>query len=158
MLEVFDQVRAAVPDLTLIVAGGGEMLEETKALAAEKHLDTVIFLGPVDYDTVVPELYKCADYYLMTSKSEGSPLTLLEAMSSGLPSIVSNLPPLLFIGEEDCGIVVDFGDEKKAAAAIIGYLRQDNSVQAAKARTYAADHLDWHVITAQYLDQFERLA
>ncbi len=158
MLEVFDQVRAAVPDLTLIVAGGGEMLEETKALAAEKHLDTVIFLGPVDYDTVVPELYKCADYYLMTSKSEGSPLTLLEAMSSGLPSIVSNLPPLLFIGEEDCGIVVDFGDEKKAAAAIIGYLRQDNSVQAAKARTYAADHLDWHVITAQYLEQFERLA
>ena len=49
-------------------------------------------------------------------------------------------------------------DEKKAAAAIIGYLRQDNSVQAVKARTYAADHLDWHVITAQYLEQFERLA
>ena len=31
----------------------------------------VLFLGYVDHDQDLPDLYACADYYLMTSKYEG---------------------------------------------------------------------------------------
>lgn len=155
LVEVFDRVRESVPDALLVVAGGGEQLERTRARAKALGLcDHVRFLGPVDYRHV-PDLYRLADCYVMASRSEGSPLSLLEALSSGLPAIVSAIPPLQFVGEASLGRVVEFADRDRAASTIADYLRTDLHRTGRRARAFVTEHHDWSVIADHYLALFE---
>ena len=78
-----------IPDnrVRLLCAGRGQELEHNKALCRELGLeDRVRFLG---YRSDVPDLYGASDAFLFISFREGLSLSLMEAMSSGLPSIVS---------------------------------------------------------------------
>ena len=78
-----------IPDkkIRLICAGRGQELENNKALCRELGLEgRVQFLG---YRGDVPDLYGASDAFLFISFREGLSLSLMEAMSSGLPSIVS---------------------------------------------------------------------
>ena len=78
-----------IPDkrIRLLCAGRGQELENNKALCQELGLEgRVQFLG---YRSDVPDLYGASDAFLFISFREGLSLSLMEAMSSGLPSIVS---------------------------------------------------------------------
>ena len=102
--------------MALCIAGKGELIEETKDLAKRMGLCKVLFLWHVAHDRDLPDLYACADYCIMTSKYEGGmpPLTLAEAMASGLPCIVSDIPNLGIVKNADCGIVVAFDEIAQA--------------------------------------------
>ena len=157
LIEVFSVIEKEIKNVALVIAGKGELLDTTKELVRQKELKNVIFLGYVDHEKEAPVLYACSDYYIMTSKYEGQPLTLLEAMASGLPCIVSDIPNLRIVEDAGCGIIVDFGDTRKAAADIIGYLHRDNSEHSRNAREYAVNNLDWKIIAGRYLEEFRRI-
>ena len=73
----------------LFVVGGGrtEILEELKELS--KKLDeSIIVTGEMKNPQ---EFYQMADVYVFPSRHEGLPTSLIEAMSSGLPSVVSDI-------------------------------------------------------------------
>ncbi len=72
------------------IAGGGSNLP-TLAASAQEHgvADIVEFLGE---RSDVPHLMQGSDLYLNVSLYEGMPLTLLEAMSSGLPIVATDVP------------------------------------------------------------------
>lgn len=155
LVEVFARVHEAVPEALLIIAGGGEQLERTRVRVNALGLaDHVRFLGPVDY-LRVPDLYRLADCYVMASRSEGSPLSLLEALSSGLSAVVSAIPPLRFVGDEGLGRVVEFAEPEQAATLIADYLGTDLVSAGERARRFAAEHHDWSVIADRYLALFE---
>ncbi len=156
MIEVFSHLEKELGDVTLCIAGKGELLEEIKDLVGKMGLRKVLFLGYVD-DQDLPDLYACADYYIMTSKYEGLPLTLLEAMASGLPCIVSDIPNLEIVRDADCGIILNYGDVSSASDQILDYISSDHSDHAKNARRYALNHLDWHIISEQYLEEFADL-
>lgn len=78
-----------LPDkkIRLVCAGWGQELEQNKTLCQELGLtERVQFLG---YRSDVPDLYGASDAFLFISFREGLSLSLMEAMSSSLPSIVS---------------------------------------------------------------------
>lgn len=150
MIEVFSHLDKKLDGLTLCIAGKGELFEATRDLAEQKGLKNVIFLGHVEYRDL-PDLYSSADYYIMTSKYEGLPLTLLEAMASGLPCIVSNIPNLAIVRDADCGIIVDFTDQKMALTDILDYLNLENYAHGVNARNFAAKSFDWEIIAEDYL-------
>ena len=153
MIEVFSHLEKELGDVTLCIAGKGELSEETKYLAEKMGLRKVLFLGYVDHDRDLPDLYACADYYIMTSKYEGGmpPLTLAEAMASGLPCIVSDIPNLGIVRDADCGLIVDFTDLSVALTDILDYLKLDQQVHGVNARNFARNSLDWEIITGDYL-------
>lgn len=158
LIEVFSSIGKNIEDVTLVIAGDGELLDKTKGLAKQRGLKKVRFLGYVDHVEDAPGLYACADYYIMTSKSEGQPLTLLEAMSSGLPCIVSDIPALSSIVQNaECGIVIDFNNEEKAAERITSYIKEKPSGHSRNARKYAVSNLDWEIIAKRYWEEFEKL-
>ena len=157
LIEVFSVIEKQKKDVSLVIAGKGELLEKTKRLAKQKELKNVIFLGYVDHEKEAPDLFACSDYYIMTSMYEGLPLTLLEAMSSGLPCIVSDIPNLRIVEDANCGVIVDFDDKEKATQDIISYLEGDNSESSENAREYAVKNLDWGIIAGKYLKEFEWL-
>ncbi len=156
MMEVFSHLEKELGDVTLCIAGNGELLEETKVLAEEIGLCKVLFLGHVDHDRDLPDLYACADYYVMTSKYEGGmpPLTLAEAMASGLPCIVSDIPNLGIVKDADCGIILNCEDIGLASDQMLEYIPNDHPDHSQNARRYALEHLDWHLISEQYLKEF----
>ncbi len=153
LIEVFSHLERELGDVTLCIAGKGELLEKTKDLAEKMGLCKVLFLGYVD-DLDLPDLYACSDYYIMTSKYEGLPLTLLEAMASGLPCIVSDIPNLGIVRDADCGIILNFKDVSMASDQILDYISGDHPDHEQNARRYALERLDWHLISEQYLNEF----
>lgn len=159
LIEVFSHIEKQRRDVTLCIAGGGELLEAAKSLAQRIGLKNVIFLGTVDHDRDLPDLYACADYYIMTSKYEGGmpPLTLAEAMASGLQCIVSDIPNLAIVKEADCGRTVALDDAAKAADEILRYLSEEHPEHAVNARRYAETALNWEILARSYVRMFERL-
>lgn len=156
LIKVFSAIEKELENVTLCIASKGELLEATKNLAHTIGIRKVIFLGFVDNNDL-PDLYACADYYLTTSKYEGLPLTLLEAMSSGLPCIVSNIPNLEIVMDAHCGIILNFENIPLASKQILHYILNNHPEHSQNAREYSIINLDWHVISKQYLKKFSEI-
>lgn len=157
LINIFSLLEKKIPNLTLCIAGKGELLDTTKSLVQKNGLHKVIFLGYVS-DQDLPELYACSDYYIIASIYEGGmpPLTLSEAMSSGLPCIVSDIPNFSIVNDAGCGIIVNFNDTDHAAEEIMEYVTKVQSDHAKNAREFALKRLDWEIISKQYLEIFTR--
>lgn len=81
--------KAARKDIHYIVCGVGEKQAELQTQADQSGLhDRVHFLG---YRSDVKELYQAADCFVMPSFREGLSRSIMEAMASGLPCIVSEI-------------------------------------------------------------------
>jgi len=156
LIEVFSVIEKEMKDVTLVIAGKGELLNKTKELGRQKKLKNIMFLGHVNHKKDAPDLYACSDYFTISSKYEGGEpvLTVAEAMASGLPCIVSDIPNLRFIEGAKAGIVVNFTDAEKAAEDVTKYLQNDNSDHSKNAREYAVNNLDWETIAGRYLELF----
>jgi len=79
-------------DLKLIMLAGGSMENELQYIfSAAGMQDRVKFPGQVGYHEL-PSYYRSADLYVSASPSDGSSISLLEAMACGLPALVSDIP------------------------------------------------------------------
>jgi glycosyltransferase involved in cell wall biosynthesis len=110
---------AAAPDLPgveLLMVGDGPLRGELEGLAVELRVaDRVRFLG---IRTDIPDLMQAADVFALTSVSEAASLTLLEAMASGLPAVVTDVggnPEI--VRHEREGLLFPRGDAAGCAAA-----------------------------------------
>ena len=87
-------------------------------------LDDVIFLDYVS-DEYLPILFKGADIFIFPSLYEGFGLPALEAMSLGVPTIVSNASSLPEV-VSDGAIIVDSHDPQDLAQAILTLLKDED--------------------------------
>lgn len=156
LIDVFSKINSKIPNSSMFFAGTGELLNKLKEQVADLNIKNVYFYGFVDEKKLL-ELYSMSDYYIIASEYEGQPLTLLEALSSGLPCIVSDIPNLRFVNDAKCGIVIDFSDINKATMKIIEYISQDNSSHAQNARKYAEENLDLGLIAGKYLEELKKV-
>ena len=86
-LKVAARFLEHTPQANFVIAGTGPLEAELRELGASKGIgDSVHFLGHIS-DRV--GLYRALDALLITSNSEGTPMTLLEAMSCGVPVVSS---------------------------------------------------------------------
>jgi glycosyltransferase involved in cell wall biosynthesis len=92
VVEAFIVARRQEPRLFLKIAGDGALRADLEARIQNAGIrDDVEFLGQIQY-AYLPELYRSADLYISASHSDGSSVSLLEAMASGLPVVVSDIP------------------------------------------------------------------
>ena len=95
---VEDLVRAFIaaarqrPELRLLMLAGGPFSRKIKAMVHNAGLiDRVHFPGQINQHDL-PDYYRAADLYVSTSHSDGSSISLLEALASGLPVLVTDIP------------------------------------------------------------------
>ncbi|MFS0489345.1 glycosyltransferase family 4 protein [Leadbetterella byssophila] len=104
-----------LPDnIILVIAGDGELKEETKSIIGKYGLkERVILLGEISYEKI-PTYLKCLDIFLMPSLFEGLSNALIEAMAAGIPVIASNIDSQkdVIISNDgiECGILLDIDD------------------------------------------------
>lgn len=103
-------------DVHYVVAGKGALLDGLSGLASELGLsDRVHLLG---YREDVSELYVAADLLVHMSYREGLPVSVMEAMASGLPIVASSIRGNVDLVGEDGGILVAPDDTDALAEAI----------------------------------------
>lgn len=87
LIEAFAQVHAARPEAFLLLAGDGPLQDAIAAIAARFGIaDRVRLLG---FRRDIPALAAAADIAVTTSRHEGLPIGVAEAMAAGLPVIAS---------------------------------------------------------------------
>ena len=106
------------PAMRLWLVGDGPARKEMEALANELGVaDHVRFWGQT-MDTA--RFYTAADCFVMSSVSEGLPMSLLQAMSAGLPSITTDVGGMAeVIGLAQCGLLTPVGQPEPYAEAIL---------------------------------------
>ncbi len=118
LLRALAEVRKVYPAVTLSVAGDGPERVHLEQSVAELGLDgAVSFLG---FRRDMVEVMKSIDIFVLSSLSEGTSITLLEAMASGKPVVVTDVggnPALVREGEN--GFLVPSGNPSAMAAALI---------------------------------------
>ena len=109
---------AAMDREELTIVGDGEERENLLALTSELNIENrVHFVGAVE-PAAVSELMEQNDILVMNSTVEGKPMTIIEALSHGLPVIatpVGGIPEMVTDGEE--AIFTD-GTEQKMTNAV----------------------------------------
>lgn len=88
LIDIFEKYLAKNRNSLLLLVGEGELAEKIIHLVEEKGLqNNVKFLG-VRAD--IPELLSIADVFVLPSKFEGLPVTLIEAQAMNVPCVVSS--------------------------------------------------------------------
>jgi len=138
--------------------GDGHCRSDLEMLAAELKVDEkIIFLGT---RRDVPYLYGLLDIYCLTSRFEGLPLTLLEAMAAGVPVIGTDVLGIReVISNNENGLLVPDNDPEQLAKAIL-MLAQNVSLRnalAERGRRLVYDRYDLKTCVRNYEGVFQRL-
>jgi len=92
LIEGFVRAAAGCPELRLLMLGSGSLETEIyNRISLGGAENQVHFAGQVDFARL-PQMYRAADLYVSASHSDGSSVSLLEAMACGLPALVSDIP------------------------------------------------------------------
>jgi sugar transferase (PEP-CTERM/EpsH1 system associated) len=123
-LRAADQLRTRGADLSVLLVGSGPELDSLKrhAGAIESLRGRVHFLGASDQ---VPDVLNAMDVFVLPSLGEGMSNTILEAMASGLPVVVTDVggnPEV--VGDQNSGLLFDPGDAVALAQALAGLVDQ----------------------------------
>jgi glycosyltransferase involved in cell wall biosynthesis len=109
------------PRLLALVAGDGELRDELETYARTLGInDRVRFLG---WRRDLATIYGATDVFMLTSRNEGTPVALIEAMASGVPGVSTDVGGVKDVIEtSDVGARVPDGDVAGLAAHIVRYL------------------------------------
>ena len=83
------ELKKRIPNLKVIMPGRGVQLKEMKILAVSLEVDDIIWFP--GYRKDINLLCAISDLYVTTSRQEGLPISVIEAMASGLPIVASNI-------------------------------------------------------------------
>lgn len=158
-LVAFAMIQTVFPAASLTVAGQGPQEAELKHLAQALALRNVRFIGAVD-PAQMPSLYDRHSVFLNASFVDNQPLSVLEAMASGMPVVstpIGDIPNMVKDGES--ATLVSAGDPYAMAKAATLLLEQPQraALMAQRAKESLVRY-DWSKVGPAWADTYRRLA
>jgi glycosyltransferase involved in cell wall biosynthesis len=118
LLNAFRVALSSMPDLRLWMVGDGSERNALEHLAGELGITAEVTFWGQQLD--VAPFFSAADIFVMSSKSEGLPMSLLQALSLGLPAIVTDVGGMAEIVRlANAGYTVPLESSAEMAAAIL---------------------------------------
>jgi glycosyltransferase involved in cell wall biosynthesis len=112
--------------MRLFLAGNGSERPALEAQCRSQNLaGTITFLGE---RSDVQELLNMADAFVMTSRTEGLPMALIEAMAAGLPCVATAVGGIPAVLSDGTGILVP-PEDPDAVAEALTRLADDDSLR-----------------------------
>lgn len=122
----------------LVFVGNGSTLEECKNYAKQLKLSEDVFFVGARYD--VENFYTTAGVFIHSSKAEGLPTVLLEAMVYEVPIVATDSPPGVteILGNDNYGVRCAIGNPKdmadKVNKLLVDYNLRKNYIEQGKKR------------------------
>lgn len=159
VVKAFCQAAAREPRLRLMLLGGGSQAGHLRQLLAQHGLlERVHFGGQINGDDL-PAYYRAADLYVSASHSDGSSVSLMEALASGLPVLVSDIPGNReWIGpDEGAGWLFPDGDFAALAAGMLRAVAEESGLPERRraARSLAERRANWKQNFQQLLRAYD---
>jgi glycosyltransferase involved in cell wall biosynthesis len=123
-LELGRRVLRQLPNARFVIVGDGLRRRDLERRAAEMGLgSSVLFLGS---RKDVPRLLAAMDVFALTSHNEANPISILEAMSVGLPVVATNVGSIHeAVSEGRTGFLIPAGDSVQFTDRVLGLLSDD---------------------------------
>jgi glycosyltransferase involved in cell wall biosynthesis len=162
LLNAFARAHARRNDLLLILAGGGSGAPTVNAAIDALGIRAAVILPGVLPHADLPHWFCAADLYMTCARSDGTSVSLLEAMASGLPAIVTDIPGNReWIAPGTNGWLVPPGDVDGFSAALIAAAELSAPARATIARAnrqIVERRADWADGARLLLGAYERVA
>ncbi len=126
-IRTLQRIAALRPEARLVLVGEGPERDKIEQEVRDRGLsEHVRFLG---LRTDIPRLLRAADVFLLTSISEGIPLTLIEAGAAGIPVVSTDVGGVGEVVERDVtGLLASSGDDASLANHVLR-LAEDRALQ-----------------------------
>lgn len=153
LIDAFERISSEYPNLRLILAGYefdsfDNLISGSPSCLKER----IVYAGFVTGDEKM-RLLSSARIFVLPSRHESSPISILEAAACGKPVIVSDIPELAFVCREGFGISFPSGSASGLSKQIRLLLSDSGKREAAgkRGREFAAQFL-WDTIAIQFED------
>lgn len=159
LIECVAHLIATYPGYRFVVAGDGLDEAKYRDLARQKGVEGHLqFLGRVSR----PHLYlRASDLFLLTSRWEALPFTIVEAFQAGVPAVATACSGVVELIDDRVGAVVPIGDVPAISAVVVDILenpaRREAMAAAALARS-GEDRFDPDWVHAQFEKTYRELA
>lgn len=159
-IQAAHRVLREEPDTHFLVVGGDEVKSYADELRAQARGlgvdDRVHFLG---FRTDVPSLLRQSDIFVLSSRREGHPYVLLEAMGCGCPAVASRCAGVdETIVQGETGYIAEIGDANGLANGIFNLLRDPKlrSEMSAAAKKRIQDHFQAKNMVDRLMAAYDR--
>lgn len=158
MIRVASKVREKIPEARFVVAGDGPLRPILEQQLVECGVDDVMtFIGKTDR---AGEYLHASDLYLLTSRWEELPISIVEAMRAGLPIVATDCGGVGELIDDNVGRLCVIDDETALANSLIEICSNANLREAmaerAKARSEEPRFSVQHV-NAKYEEFYKKL-
>ena len=159
LLNAFRVALTSMPDLRLWMVGDGSERQSLEALATELGIAAQVTFWGQQLD--VAPFFSAADAFIMSSKSEGLPMSLLQAFSLGVPAIVTDVGGMAEVVRlAKAGYTVPVTDPAEMAAAILRLAGSDAEREQFSVNAEAAfnSHFTLQAMVDAYMDLYRDTA
>lgn len=162
LLEAFRIAHAEAPRLRLLILGGGSRAPQVDAFLREHGLLEMVFAPGSVHADEIQDRFRASSIYVSASLSDGTSVSLLEAMATALPVVVSDIPANReWVVPGENGWLAPVGDAGAFAGCLVEAVRA-SSVQRARMgranRKVAEARGDWRKNSKILLRAYDRLA
>ena len=144
-------------DVDLYVVGDGILRPQLERFCIRNNLHNIFFFGELPHERAL-ELVSSSDILLSTSKEEGLPTVIVEAMALGkcvIATAVGGVPEILKDGKN--GVLVPTSAPDKIAQAVIELLNDSEMRRGlSKAAVKDIEGFSWDKIASEYLKIYEK--
>jgi glycosyltransferase involved in cell wall biosynthesis len=160
LAKAFVRVSAENPNVNLILLGGGSQGSRLRQILMNGGVMDRVHFGGYATQADLSRWYRMADLYISPSHVDGTSVSLLEALASGLPCLVSDIPGNReWIEEEVNGWLFRDGDVEDLAEKILHVIKSRRSFRriGQAARRVAEARADWQKNFGKLLEAYENV-
>lgn len=158
-IQTAARVRETHPDVRFALIGSGPLEGDLRQLIDMLGVGDTVWLAGERHD--VPRLLQFMDIFMLNSRSEGLPISIIEAMAAGLPCVVTDVGDCGYVVlHEQTGYVVPVGDVAGLARGVI-QLADDPALRqqmGQRGRERADQEFDVQVMVRRYAEVYDQMA
>ena len=143
VLHAFAKVVGTIPDIHLVIGNSGPLEPQLRDLASTLKIEDRVHFAGWFPDNSLPKLLRAASLYVSAARTDGTSVTLLQALACGCPCVVSNTPGnRCWVDGEKVGALFEIGDIRSLSQGMIDALRGGQDTDAG--RLLVESGADWN--------------